>query len=56
MTEIWPLDTGLAKYRHTNINKGDLEQFDWQKNSTVGDIKKKTKLKGETLVDYPKYN
>lgn len=55
MTEIWPLDTGLAKYRPININKGDLEEFDWKKNSTVADIKKK-KLKGETLVDYPKYN
>lgn len=41
MTEIWPLDTGLAKYRHTSINKGDLEEFDWKKNSTVDDIKKK---------------
>ena len=31
MTDIWPLNTGLAKYRHTNINKGDLEEFDWKK-------------------------
>ena len=41
MNEFWPLDTGLAKYRPININKGDLEEFDWKKNSTVADIKKK---------------
>ena len=46
MTEIWPLDTGLAKYRPININKGDLEEFNWKKNSTVADIKKKRKTKG----------